>query len=335
MPQTAAPSVDDLLPLLNNDVDGRFDDLRQWLLNTTISAERGGQNNREARRLRDAFLDIMRKLTPGVTLHKLTYREDPWEVVVDTDDGEIPIGMMSQGMSSIFAWAGTLHRRLSEVYPGTTDANQRQCLVLNDEIGAHLHPEWQSEILSLIRGEADAPGSKASPESTGKIREAIFPKVQVIATTHSPLIVANAKAGEVFYLRRPDLEGFGDRRAGPPTVTRIEHSFEGWRADQILTAPAFGMDYARDRRTRLRLQRYEALFAKADRSHAEQQEMEALANDLDETVLPRQERAEQRQATQLVSEWMKQRLSGLPEEQKAKVLSEAEKYLAELEGGGK
>jgi energy-coupling factor transporter ATP-binding protein EcfA2 len=332
-PQTAAPSVDDLLPLLNNEVDPRFDDLRQWLLNTTISAERAGKENREARNLSDAFLDTLRRLTPGVTMHKLTYREDPWEVVVKTDDGDIPIGMMSQGMSSVFAWVGTLLRRLNEVYAGTDDASRRECLVLNDEIGAHLHPEWQGEIQSLIRGEVDALASEPAPGPNDGIRSAIFPNVQVIATTHSPLIVANARAGEVFYLRRPDPEAPGDRRAGQPKVTRIEHSFEGWRADQILTAPAFGMDYARDRKTRLRLQRYEALFTKAKRSRAEQLEMEGLADELDETVLPRHESPEKRQAVQLVTEWMKQRLTELPEEQKVKVLSEAERYLAELEGG--
>ena len=61
--------------------------------------------------------------------------------------------------------------------------------------------------------------------------------------------------------------------------------------------------------------------------------MESLADKLDETVLPRQESAEKRQAVKLATEWMKQRLTELPEERKAKVLKEAEKYLAELEGG--
>ncbi|MCP4572662.1 MAG: AAA family ATPase [bacterium] len=328
---SSEPSVDDLAPLLKNNVDCRFDDLQQWILNTLISAERSDSDNNVARIRRDAFLSAMRQLTPGITLKRLTYREDPWEVMVVTEDGEIPLRMMSQGMNSIIAWTGMLLRRLSEVYPDTEEPHLCRCLVLNDEIGAHLHPEWQGEVLSLIRGESDGEDVELQRSIKKLRRNGVFPNIQVIATTHSPLIVANAKKGEVFYLTRPDHDSEESSKPAQPVVTRIEHSFEGWRTDQILTAPAFGMAYARDRKTRLLLERYEVLFAKDKLSSTERQQMEMLAQELDQMIIPRKERAEQRQAYKLLNEFMEMRLKKLPEKEKRRIICEAEKLLVEME----
>lgn len=46
-------------------------------------------------------------------------------------------------------------------------------IVLIDEVEQHLHPQWQAKIMQLLR-------------------EA-FPKIQFIATTHSPLVISGAK----------------------------------------------------------------------------------------------------------------------------------------------
>ena len=43
-----------------------------------------------------------------------------------------------------------------------------------DEIDAHLHPAWQQQVIPLLRD--------------------VFPNLQVLATTHSPLIVSNLQA---------------------------------------------------------------------------------------------------------------------------------------------
>jgi hypothetical protein len=54
-------------------------------------------------------------------------------------------------------------------------------LLLIDEVEAHLHPRWQSRVLPGIRG--------------------LFPNVQVIATTHSPFVLASAPDAKVFTTR--------------------------------------------------------------------------------------------------------------------------------------
>lgn len=53
-------------------------------------------------------------------------------------------------------------------------------LVLIDEIDLHLHPNWQRRIVSDLKS--------------------AFPKIQFVATTHSPFIVQSLKSNEVWNL---------------------------------------------------------------------------------------------------------------------------------------
>ena len=60
-----------------------------------------------------------------------------------------------------------------------------------------------------------------------------FPRLQVVATTHSPLIAGNLERGEMIRLRRD--------QSGKIEVLPLDEEIQGWRADQILTNPAFGL----------------------------------------------------------------------------------------------
>src|SRR3712207_8048617 len=60
-----------------------------------------------------------------------------------TTDGTIPIELLSQGLSSVLTWVGTLVRRLFET-AGESYRTQ-PAVVLIDEIDAHLHPAWQRD----------------------------------------------------------------------------------------------------------------------------------------------------------------------------------------------
>lgn len=51
-------------------------------------------------------------------------------------------------------------------------------LLLIDEIENHLHPKWQKKILEIIRS--------------------LFPKLQIILTTHSPFVVASADGARIY-----------------------------------------------------------------------------------------------------------------------------------------
>lgn len=77
--------------------------------------------------------------------------------------------------------------------------------VIIDELDVHLHPEWQLSIRESL--------------------DTIFPKLQIIATTHSPHLIASAESGELIIL--PTLERNLE-------VFPTEKTYSGWNTDQIL-----------------------------------------------------------------------------------------------------
>ena len=272
-PGSPMPVVEDLLPLIRGTTDERLNDLKQWIVN--IDA---GTNSKDpavaARhvRLRDSFFDLLRKVTPGVRIDFGEVQEGTWQVLVKTDDGQIPIDQVSQGMTSIFGWVGTMLQRMYEIHASSPSPELEPALVLVDEIEAHLHPEWQQRIIGIIRE--------------------CFPNLQIIATSHSPLLVAGMKASEVFIASR----GFDDSAQVNVNPAPIE--FEGMRADQILTSPLFGLVTTRSDQTRQDVRTYSQLKAKQlrDPSSLTPEDLETLGR-LREKLLnvlrPEESRVEQ------------------------------------------
>ena len=164
----------------------------------------------------DRFFKIVRALTPGVDFEYSGVDRQTWSIQLESTDGTISLDLLSRGITAVLGWVGVLLQRLFEVYPKAPEPWNGSVLVLVDELDVHLHPDWQRRILPLLRNH--------------------FAGMQLIATTHSPLVVTDAEAGEVITLRRvgTTIES-----------TVIQQDFTGWRSDQIL-AGAFGLDSARD-----------------------------------------------------------------------------------------
>ena len=74
-----------------------------------------------------------------------------------------------------------------------------------DEIDAHLHPSWQRRIIPTLQRH--------------------FPNVQIFASTHSPMMVAGLKKGQVHLLKRDET--------GQVVWSRNERDIIGWTADEI------------------------------------------------------------------------------------------------------
>ena len=88
----------------------------------------------------------------------------------------LPPALLSQGYQSLIAWLGELAGQLLlEEKPG---------IVLLDELDLHLHPTWQRRIVPILR--------------------AMFPKIQFIVTTHSPLLLTGFEHHEIIRLRFKD-----------------------------------------------------------------------------------------------------------------------------------
>ena len=256
--QVPEPRVEDLLPLLRDDVDHRLDDVKQWIINIEARARQSG--DQRSRRLLEQFFEVVSALTPGATLAYEAVDQVSWQVWVRTDDGVISIDQLSQGMNSILAWVGTLLQRMYDIYQGRDDPAAESAFVLIDELDAHLHPVWQRLLPSLIREH--------------------FPKVQCLATSHSPLMASSLRPGELFVATRepgPSVDGVV---RSVVTITAVDVDPRGLRADQILTSPLFGLLTSRSPEFGQRVDRYSELMIAESRTPNEEHEMQRLKSSI-------------------------------------------------------
>ncbi|MDH0863493.1 AAA family ATPase [Mitsuaria sp. GD03876] len=241
------PSVSDVEPLLAGAADSRLDDMKQWLVNVTVAAERGAA--REKRMLATAER-IVQAMLPGEDVTLAGYDSKSYAVLVKTRDGVVEFDALSQGMGSIFNWVGVLVRRLYDIYPNSKQPEREHALVLIDELDAHLHPQWQRQLVSLARQE--------------------FPNVQIVATTHSALLVGALKPDEIRVVER-------DEATGQMVVRCPDIDLQGGSVEQILTSPLFDLGSTREPDAEVIIKRYLELYERELLlNETERAELEAL-----------------------------------------------------------
>lgn len=302
----AGPDPGDLLPLISGAPDIRLDKLKNWILDlenlrnaTPDAAEKANVSEALVE-----FFDVIRELTPGVELQLESIDVARKRVMVKTQDAVIPIDYVSQGTSSLIGWIGVLWRRLSDMGGKEQRASKQQALVLIDEIDAHMHPKWQQTLPVDIRR--------------------LFPSLQVIATTHSPLIVPSLKTGEVFSLTRmPDNNKIN--------VEKINENFQGYRADQILTSRLFSLLTSRDKQTYDELMEYTQLAVETNLDEPRQKRLEELTAKLKVRIPLPWEREEARQTYELIKDALTQKIEKMDYDARGRVLDEVRAQLLEID----
>jgi len=325
-------TAEDLLPLIKGEADPRLDKLKEWIVRLDAQAKdyqvrhspRGPGKLPKTRyeEQRDELFWVIGQLTPGLKVEFGQVRPGTFEVTVITDDGEVPIEAVSQGTTSIVGWAGVLLERLYDLYgpkdgaPAQTPAGtsssllprQRYAMVLIDEIDAHMHPAWQQGL----------------PRNLAQV----FPGAQFIATTHSPLIVSSLAAGQILRVYRDPAEA-------KVVIRRPESDVRGWRADQILIDPLFGLETAREPETEALLARYTELAARDDLSEQEKGELERAAQLLKTRLPLPAERAQAREAAEMVRAVFQERLKSMPPDERKRLLDEVEVQVQEIITGSR
>ncbi len=101
----------------------------------------------------------------------------------------------------------------------STDRPGEELVYVIDDIDAHLHPRWQSRII-------------------GDLRRA-FPRVQLIATTHSPWVVASVEPTQVFRLESSAPGTSGNAGNGRGVIRVADRIQRGATISQVMDV-AFG-----------------------------------------------------------------------------------------------
>lgn len=174
----------------------------------------------------------------------------------ETPDGNVPLNALSQGTQSIIQWVAHFLLRYAQYYAYPRALEKKPEVLIIDEIDAHLHPSWQRRIIPTLISH--------------------FPNLQIFCSTHSPLMLAGLKEGQVQLLKRDEK--------GKVTVTRNETDIIGWSADEILRN-YLDVESPTDLGTVQHLERLQELRRKDTLSREEAAELEELRNTVSQDLL--------------------------------------------------
>jgi len=210
------------------------------------------------RKVIDSIASIASEITEGFPLEFLRVEEDDEGLfpLFKTTDGELPLNCLSQGTQSIIQWLAHLLIGYAEYYDFPETLEDKPGILIIDEIDAHLHPSWQQRIIPTLIGR--------------------FPNLQIFFSTHSPLMLAGLRAGQVHLLHRE-----GD---GKVTVTRNEEDIVGWSADEILRS-FMGVRSPTDLETAQGIARFQELRNREQLSPEEELELNSLKDKIHDNLL--------------------------------------------------
>ncbi|PFI60712.1 hypothetical protein COI68_26035 [Priestia megaterium] len=161
---------------------------------------------------------VFSKLDPNVTFVEAAEKseKDPFrnkminfiEIMVKTQKGTINMDFLSSGYKACFSMLFGIIRHIEERYK--TPVESFDGVVLIDEIDLHLHPEWQTKIIDILKW--------------------LIPNAQIIITTHSPHVIQNAEQGEIIPLGIDENNNMFVRNL--PESSR--YGYQGWTIEEIL-----------------------------------------------------------------------------------------------------
>ncbi len=165
---------------------------------------------------------------------------------------EVPIVHAAAGIKRIVAlayllvWTWQEHLRASELL---AQEPTRRIIFLIDEIEAHLHPRWQRVIL------------RALLQVMGALTGTADVEVQIIAVTHSPLVMASL---EPLFDEERDRVFHFDLRAERVILEEVPWAKQGDAANWLVSE-AFGLQQARSLEAERAIEAAEA-FMRGDRA---------------------------------------------------------------------
>ena len=131
-----------------------------------------------------AVYDAIANCVEGAIGAHYDFEED--DIVVEFEGDRFPFRSLSDGQRNMAATAADMAMRCSQLNPQLKDRARTETpgVVLIDEIDLHLHPRWQRGVIRDLSSS--------------------FPRLQFVATSHSPFIVQSVSDGGVINLDSGD-----------------------------------------------------------------------------------------------------------------------------------
>lgn len=107
---------------------------------------------------------------------------------------KLTLNELASGYRSLIAMVGDMILRLFQTQPKVTDPSELQGIIIIDELDLHFHPKWQKRLPLILTKH--------------------FPRIQFVASTHSPIPFLGAPKDSVFLtVNRTVEEGITIERA--------------------------------------------------------------------------------------------------------------------------
>ena len=175
--------IKDVLPLLYDEADNRFQELADWIINLHAASK----NKEVEKEVIDFVFKVVSEIVgESVLLKKVNHLDKLLWVQLNGKDA-ILFRLISQGFRNVFAWIGHFIKRMAEANSYAIDFMNQPALLLIDEIDTYLHPKWQKNILRVLAEK--------------------FPNTQIIVTTHSPLVASHlpTKSKAVYIIKEDEV----------------------------------------------------------------------------------------------------------------------------------
>ena len=255
----------------------------------TLALYSHGHNSFE-RNVFNTILRVVNQITDGFPM-RLTISdlaESNTDIVADqTMDGRVSISDLSLGTRYVLAWIIQFIVDFARRYDNDEHWKEKRGIFIIDEIDAHLHPSWQRRIIPTLTQH--------------------FPNVQIFASTHSPMMVAGLKKGQVHLLKRNETTGAVE-------WSRNEQDIIGWTADEIYRT-FMGIDDPTDELTVQRANRLRELRGKESLSPDEEREMDELRRQVNQDLLAKGAiNAQRERYAGLMEQFLRSRMTDLSQD---------------------
>jgi len=117
----------------------------------------------------------------GVKSAKQLVESHRFDFLAGNEKVRIPATWLSHGYQATISWISDLVGQMFWDAQEGVSLDQMEGLVLIDELDLHLHPLWQVGLIRALKR--------------------TFPRVQFVATTHSPMLLPGLERDEIWHLR--------------------------------------------------------------------------------------------------------------------------------------
>lgn len=167
----------------------------------------------------------------------------------------MPFRLLSTGYQVYLATVAEIAYRCAVLNPhlGQEVLQKTSGVVLIDEIGLHMHPKWQQQVVERLQN--------------------TFPSLQFIVTTHSPLVTQNVKREQIILLEK-------GHQLATEAKENLPEDLGLWHLNQILESALFDMESLRSLAYQKKAEELRQLAEKVQRTPEEEQRFLALRQEI-------------------------------------------------------